>query len=105
MLVRVSCDAYYEADAAAYAVNPHCGSTTSLGGSMRGLEGKIGIVTGGGSGLGEAIAKSLAASGVKVVVSDINLKGAERVVQEIVVGGGTATAVQHDTASPEDNQR
>src|SRR5688572_27148890 len=45
---------------------------------MRGLKGKVAIVTGGGSGLGEAIGKALASRGVKVVLSDINLKGAER---------------------------
>ena len=72
---------------------------------MRGLEGKVAIVTGGGSGLGEAIAKSLAARGSKVVVSDINLKGAERVVQEITDAGGTASAIQHDAAKAEDNER
>jgi len=72
---------------------------------MNGFEGKIAIVTGGGSGLGEAIAKSLASRGAKVVVSDINLKGAERVVREIAGAGGTASAVQHDTAKAEDNER
>ena len=72
---------------------------------MKGLGGKVGLVTGGGSGLGEAIAKALSRSGVKVVVSDINLKGAERVAEEIVKAGGTASAVHHDTAKPEDNER
>ena len=72
---------------------------------MNGLTGKVAIVTGGGSGLGEAIAKRLAIHGVKVVVSDINLKGAERVVQEISSAGGTASPVQHDTAKPEDNEK
>jgi len=72
---------------------------------MKGLDGKVGIVTGGGSGLGEAIAKALAAEGVKVVVSDINLKGAERVAHEIEDAGGIANAVQQDTAKPEDSQR
>ena len=72
---------------------------------MRGFEGKVAIVTGGGSGLGEAIAKALAARKAKVVVSDINLEGAERVVQEIRREGGTASAVQHDTAKAEDNER
>ena len=69
------------------------------------FEGKVAIVTGGGSGLGEAIAKSLAGKGSKVVVSDINLKGAERVVQEITGAGGVGSAIKHDTASAEDNER
>lgn len=72
---------------------------------MNGFENKVAIVTGGGSGLGEAIAKALAARNVKVVVSDIKLQGAERVVREIADAGGTATAVQHDTAKAEDNER
>jgi NAD(P)-dependent dehydrogenase (short-subunit alcohol dehydrogenase family) len=62
-------------------------------------------VTGGGSGLGEAISKSLASKGARVVVSDINLKGAERVVREIASAGGTASAVQQDTAKVEDSER
>ena len=37
---------------------------------MTGLDGKVAIVTGGGSGLGEAIARALASKGVRVVVSD-----------------------------------
>jgi NAD(P)-dependent dehydrogenase (short-subunit alcohol dehydrogenase family) len=72
---------------------------------MTGLDGKVAIVTGGGSGLGEAIAKELASKGVKVVVSDINVKGAERVAGEIAGAGGTAGAVQQDTARPEDSDR
>ena len=72
---------------------------------MNGLKGKVALVTGGGSGLGEAIAKRLAASGVKVVVSDINLKAAEGVAQQIVGAGGTAGAAQQDTARPEDSER
>jgi NAD(P)-dependent dehydrogenase (short-subunit alcohol dehydrogenase family) len=72
---------------------------------MKGLSGRVAIVTGGGSGLGEAIAKQLAGNGVKVVVSDINLKGAERVAGEITKAGGAASAIAHDTAKPEDNER
>jgi len=71
--------------------------------NMNGLDGKVAIVTGGGSGLGEAIGKALASKGVKVVLSDINLKGAERVAGEIGKAGGTASAVQEDTARPADS--
>jgi NAD(P)-dependent dehydrogenase (short-subunit alcohol dehydrogenase family) len=69
------------------------------------MKNKVAIVTGGGSGLGEAIGKALAGRGVKVVLSDINLKGAERVAREIQDAGGTATAVQQDTARPEDSEK
>jgi NAD(P)-dependent dehydrogenase (short-subunit alcohol dehydrogenase family) len=72
---------------------------------MTGLDGKVAIVTGGGSGLGEAIARALATKGVKVVVSDINLKGAERVANDIGRAGGTASAVAQDAARPEDSER
>ena len=72
---------------------------------MTGLDGKVAIVTGGGSGLGEAIGKALAQRGVKVVLSDINLKGADRVAGEIRSLGGTASAVQQDTAKSEDSER
>ena len=72
---------------------------------MSGFEGKVAIVTGGGSGLGEAIAKSLSAKGAKVVVSDINLEGAQRVAKEITGADGTASAVKHDTAKADDNER
>jgi NAD(P)-dependent dehydrogenase (short-subunit alcohol dehydrogenase family) len=72
---------------------------------MTGLNGKVAIVTGGGSGLGEAIAKALARHGVTVLLSDINLEGARRVAEEIRGTGGTAGAVQQDTARPKDAER
>lgn len=72
---------------------------------MTGLKGKIAIVTGGGSGLGEAIAKALARHGVSVVLSDINLQAAERVAAEIKSSGGVAGAVQQDTAKAEDAEK
>jgi len=72
---------------------------------MGGFEGKVAIVTGGASGLGEAIAKRLAARQVKVVVADINLEGAERVAKAIGDAGGTASAFRQDTANAEDNER
>jgi NAD(P)-dependent dehydrogenase (short-subunit alcohol dehydrogenase family) len=72
---------------------------------VSGFGGKVAIVTGGGSGLGEAIAKLLAKKGAKVVVSDINMKGAERVAKEIEKAGGTASTAQQDTAKAADSER
>ena len=72
---------------------------------MTGLRGKVAIVTGGGSGLGEANGKALARRGVKVVLSDINLAGAERVARDITDTGGVASAIQQDTARPESPAR
>ena len=72
---------------------------------MRGMDGKVAIVTGGGSGLGEAIGKALAARGVKVVLTDIRLDAAERVAKDITASGGTASAIQQDTAKAADSER
>jgi NAD(P)-dependent dehydrogenase (short-subunit alcohol dehydrogenase family) len=69
------------------------------------FDGKVAIVTGGGSGLGEAIGKRLAAMGASVVLSDINLQAAERVAHEISAAGGTASAVAQDTAKHEDSEK
>jgi NAD(P)-dependent dehydrogenase (short-subunit alcohol dehydrogenase family) len=69
------------------------------------MKDKVAIVTGGGSGLGEAIGKALASRGASVVLSDINVKGAERVAAEITGAGGKARAVQQDTARAEDSAK
>jgi len=42
---------------------------------------------------------------VKVVLSDIDLKAAERVAREITSAGGTARAIQQDTAQPADSEK
>ena len=67
----------------------------------RDLEHKVAIVTGGGSGIGEASAKLLAQRGASVLVSDIDLAAAERVASEIEAGGGRAGADRTDVADPE----
>lgn len=60
------------------------------------------IVTGSGSGIGEGIAKRLAAEGAKVIVNDINVALGEKVVAEIVAAGGTASFFAADVTKSDD---
>ena len=63
---------------------------------MRGLKGKIAIVTGAGSGIGKAIALRLASEGVSVGVFDIRGDAASETVTAIKAAGGRAVAVTCD---------
>ncbi|WP_374642750.1 SDR family NAD(P)-dependent oxidoreductase [Hydrogenophaga sp.] len=63
------------------------------------IQGHAALVTGGGSGLGEATARELARLGAKVAVLDLNLDNAQRVAADI---GGVA--VQCDVSNPESMQ-
>jgi 2-hydroxycyclohexanecarboxyl-CoA dehydrogenase len=56
------------------------------------------VVTGAASGIGEAIARQLAARGDRVAVLDRDVEGAERVARDICDAGGTAVAVEVDVA-------
>ena len=47
------------------------------------IQGQSAIVTGGGSGLGEAVARALAAAGAKVAVLDVNTANAQRVAADL----------------------
>lgn len=58
------------------------------------------IVTGGGSGIGRAVALTLAASGAAVLVTDLNEEHAQAVVAEIEAAGGTASALAGDVTDP-----
>ncbi len=66
--------------------------------------GKVAVVTGGGSGMGEAVAKRLAREGVSVVVADFNETGGQRVVSEIASAGGTAVFAHTDVSDPDSAQ-
>ncbi|MCY6958494.1 MULTISPECIES: SDR family NAD(P)-dependent oxidoreductase [Clostridium] len=60
------------------------------------LKGKVAVVTGGASGIGEGICLELAKQGAKVAVTDINKEAAERVTNAIKENGGIASAYKLD---------
>ena len=69
------------------------------------LKDKVAIVTGAGSGFGEAIAKRYAEEGARVVVNDIVDKSAQRVAGEIRARGGEAAVEVADVARDADVER
>lgn len=62
------------------------------------LEGKIGIVTGAGQGIGRAIAQCFAREGAKVLIADFNAEAGEETVASIVALGGEAQFVYGDVS-------
>jgi 2-keto-3-deoxy-L-fuconate dehydrogenase len=62
------------------------------------LKNKTAVVTGGGSGIGAAVAMVLAQHGAHVKIIDLNEKEAERVADAIKKNNGTATAIKNDVA-------
>ncbi len=71
---------------------------------MKTLENKTAIVTGGGSGIGRAIAKLYAFEGAKLVISDVDEKGGNETVAQIKAKGGEAFFVKADTSKPDDSK-
>jgi NAD(P)-dependent dehydrogenase (short-subunit alcohol dehydrogenase family) len=67
-------------------------------------QGRVYVVTGGGSGIGAATCVRLAAEGAKVVVADIRPGLAEAIARQIEAAGGTAIAVACNVASEPDVQ-
>jgi 3-oxoacyl-[acyl-carrier protein] reductase len=63
------------------------------------LDGKAAVVTGGGRGIGRGHCLHLAGNGASVVVNDIDIEEAKKVVAEIAEQGGKATANDDDIAS------
>lgn len=67
---------------------------------MKGLAGKVAIITGAGTGIGQGIAKRLGAEGVKVIVDYIgSSEGAEETQRAVREAGGEAEIVQADVTN------
>ncbi len=73
---------------------------------MKGLSGKVAIVTGASSGIGQGIAKRLGAEGVKVIVDYVGAPAdAEETQQAVKQAGGEAEIVQADVTKMDDMAR
>ncbi len=72
---------------------------------MNRVDEKVALVTGGGSGIGEASSKLLASGGAKIVVTDIDQDAARRTEEAILQQGGEANSLQHDVTSEADWDR
>src|SRR4051794_28719762 len=65
------------------------------------FDGRVGVVTGGGSGLGGAVARRLASEGAPVAIFDIVSDAAEKAAAEIGEQGGQARAYTVDVSDPD----
>jgi 2-hydroxycyclohexanecarboxyl-CoA dehydrogenase len=65
------------------------------------LKGKVAVLTGGGSGMGQASCVQLARDGAAVAVWDVNERGAQETVDMIAKEGNKAIAVKVDVSSKE----
>lgn len=63
---------------------------------------RVAVVTGAGSGIGEAVALAFAREGARTVVSDIDVEAGEETAHRIEKDGGQAAFVRADVSSPED---
>jgi len=68
------------------------------------FDGKVGVVTGSGSGIGRATAIGFAQRGGAVIIADFNEEAASKVAGEITGAGGKAVAIRADVSIPADIQ-
>ncbi|MGD8318850.1 MAG: SDR family oxidoreductase [Gemmatimonadota bacterium] len=66
----------------------------------RAFEGKVALITGGASGIGEACVETFARRGAKVVVVDLNEEAGEKVAGEISGSGGDGLFLRVDVSDP-----
>jgi len=76
----------------------------SAAGDGGALEGRVGIVTGGASGIGRAAVLAFLAAGARVVIGDVDAEGARETI-ELAGGGDDVAFVETDIGSPEQAER
>ena len=69
------------------------------------LKGKVALITGAGSGIGEATAKLFAQEGAKVFLTDIDEQAVHQVSDQIEADGGSAKFLKADTSIAEDSEK
>jgi len=74
-------------------------------GSGFGLEGKVCVVTGAGSGIGRAVAMTFAREGARVAILDRNAAGGKATLDHVTALGGDGLAVEVDTSDPASVER
>ena len=65
------------------------------------LDGKVALVTGAGRGIGAAIARKLAGSGARIVLSELDTEPAKETAAAIVAAGGSVVPLIGDVAAPD----
>lgn len=65
---------------------------------MRNFDGRVAVITGGGGGIGEAMAWRFASAGMSIVVADVDASAADGVCTALVAAGHRALAVRTDVA-------
>jgi NAD(P)-dependent dehydrogenase (short-subunit alcohol dehydrogenase family) len=69
------------------------------------LEGRVAVITGGGSGIGAALARACAGAGMKVVIADVNEDRAESIAESVAASAAAVRAIAVDVANPASVER
>jgi NAD(P)-dependent dehydrogenase (short-subunit alcohol dehydrogenase family) len=72
---------------------------------MKELKGKVAVVTGAASGIGQGLAQRFAREGMKVVLADVETAALEQAAHEIETSGATVLAVRTDVSKAADVER